>query len=288
MPKMKTTPIGSAGVSAGTNFADIMKHLRAAQVVGVGSIANNDSPTGVPSSAVASPSAPVGGFKHGDGTLYYGGTPANTPYLTGCKPSAQTTFRKQKRFELIARMENAGLPEAQMAPMLGLSISRLKSIKQRPEYLKARMAITLGIIIDTDASLEQIREQRKAFLVQMLPPALQVIANVVNTPPANFGEKRLQVAVAQDILDREGTYAKISRTEVKPVEHFDWETSDAAAASALSVIKGTLRVSQSEEAGEDARQRIEKIIEITSHFSAGKTPSPEAQQEALRALEEGA
>lgn len=252
----------------------------------------NTHPNLVPPSAPAGPS----GLQHGGGTLYYGGAPARTPYKVGCKPAAGTSFRKQRRFELIARMENAALPEGQIALLLGISKDRLRSIKQHPDYLKARMAVTLGIIVDTDARLAEIREQRKDMLRQMLPPALQVIANAVNTPALSYADKKLQISVAQDILDREGTFAKISRSEIKPVEHFQWETADAEAKQVIDVLKGTMRVRQvnsfhreyidtSEDQVFSGSAEVEKIIEISRAFSSGAGPSPEAQQEALKTLE---
>ena len=221
--------------------------------------------------------------------LHYGGMPAKTPYGIGCKPQEGTSFKKQRRHELIARMENASLGEAQIAVLLGISVPRLRSIKQHPDYLAARMKVTLGLIVDQEASLAQIREQRKEFLIQNLPAALQVIANAVHTPAISLADRKLQLFAAQDLLDREGTFAKISRSEVKPVDGFDWASVDSQGSRAVDVVKGTLRVSQSSEvlgdSPSEAKKQIEKIIEITRHFSAGKTPSVFDQQSALDELE---
>ena len=249
------------------------------------------TPSSAPDSVppLASPISSSAPLQHGGGTLFYGGQPAKTPYKVGCKPQKGTSFRKQKRHELIARMENAALPEGQIALLLGISKDRLRTIKQHPDYLKARMAVTLGIIVDTDAKLAEIREQRKDMLRAMLPPALQVIANAVNTPPLSYAEKKLQISVAQDILDREGTFAKISRTEVKPVEHFQWETADAEASQVIDVLKGSVRLTQKHTLSEGefgTSAEIAKIIEISRAFSSGVGPTPEKQQEALDTLED--
>lgn len=290
---MQKQPLGSIDTSTGTFIpAPTISSLLAARTHRMLQFTPESFQMPAPNptpSQVLPPAAP--GLQHGGGTLFYGGTPAKTPYKVGCKPQSGTSFRKQRRHELIARMENAALPEGQIAVLLGISKDRLRTIKQHPDYLKARMAITLGIIVDTDAKLAEIREQRKDMLRQMLPPALQVIANAVNTPALSYAEKKLQVAVAQDILDREGTFAKISRTEVKPVEHFQWETADAEAHQVIDVLKGTLRVQQSHVersifgAPTTTSTEVEKIIEISRAFSSGAGPSPEAQQEAMNTLE---
>src|SRR5215472_7392769 len=120
-------------------------------------------------------------------TLHYGGSiraaSSSSPGLSPApargpgRPSQNSSFQAQKRFELIARLENAALPESAIAPMLGISVSRLRYLKKMPEYLIVRMRITHGIILDQDAKMEEIREQRKELLVQLLPPALQTLAN---------------------------------------------------------------------------------------------------------------
>lgn len=281
---MQKTPLGSWDSKTGTwipapqppkSFYKEMMKFAKGSLVGTPA---GESPSfyqagAAPNVPTPSPISPALG-QH----LFYGGTPAKTPYKIGCKPGKSTTFKKQKRHELIARMENASLPEAQIATLLGLTVPRLRSVKQHPDYLKARMKVTLGIIVDQDASLDQIREQRKDFIRQMLPPALQVIANAIQTPAFSYADRKLQVSVAQDLLDREGTFAKISRSEVKPVEHFDWESTDAGATSVIDVIKGTLSFREHSSPG------VESILEISRAFSTGQVLSSEAQQSALKNL----
>jgi len=173
-------------------------------------------------------------------TLHYGGSllrSKNGAFRLSSMPGKGASFKKSKRLELIVRMENAGLPERAIASMLTISVPRLRYIKKSPAYLSTRMQITHGIILDADAQLATIREQRKEILSQMLPPALQALGNVLMSQPQGLADRKLQVAVAQDLLDREGTYPKVSRTEVKPVSFFDFETSDREAHSVLQALK---------------------------------------------------
>ena len=198
-------------------------------------------------------------------------------------------------------MENAGIPETQMALMLCISLPRLRQLKRSSSYLKARVKITLGLIVDHDLMLQETREQRREMLTQLLPPALQVIANAVQRPPTCFAETKLQVEVAQDILDREGTYAKISRSEIKPVEHFDWESVDGVAKQIIHLVRNTSGseaarpplgppyagaespASQSEPSAISIRAA--RLIEITRQFSASGVITAEEQQTALRTID---
>ena len=230
------------------------------------------------------------GVRHLRGHLAYGsyGPSKNQPlYRDNAKPEMGRIFRTQKRLELIARMENAGIPESQMAQMLCISLPRLRQLKRSKDYLKARVKITLGLIIDQDLALAETREQRREVLTSLLPPALQVIANAVQRPPSCFAEHKLQVEVAQDILDREGTYAKISRSEVRPVEHFNWDAGGEAAREIVQIISQNQDPAMSYTG--DVSIRAAQLIEITKAFSTSGTITPEEQQSALRTVEaEGA
>jgi len=233
-------------------------------------------PAGPPNNGVAS-------IPH----LHYGGTPVATNGGIGCKPSKGRSFRMQKRLELIVQMENAQIPEHMMAPMLGISLTRLKGIKKSLDYLKVRMQLTLGIITDHGQKLEVIKEQRKDVLTQMIPQAMQVIAHVINQPTAllDLGKQKLQVAVAQDLMDREGTLVKVSKSEVKQVDRFDWNGIDSAGRSIMDVIRGAARQNMG---GAARASEVQDIINLSHDFSNSRTINVVEQQAALDKLEKEA
>lgn len=212
-------------------------------------------------------------------TLHYGGSISSKTGRLGSKPAPGAMFKKLKRLELIVRLENAGLTEAAAAAMLTISVPRLRFIKKSPDYLAARMKITHGIIVDFDKDLDLVKSQRKEILAGMLPPALLAIANELQMPAITLAERKHKVAIAQDLLDREGSYAKISRAEVKPVEHFDFESADKASASVIAAVKGIAAPSAS------AKELASKIVEANVEFSKSHTLSEVDQQAALTELE---
>lgn len=228
---------------------------------------------------------PPSNFAH----LHYGGSANTRTGRFGPKPEAGRMFKVQKRLELMVRLENAGIGEAATAAMLCISVSRLRYIKRSPEYLTARIKITHGIIIDHDKNLAQIKEQRKEILTQMLPPALQVIANELAAPAVTLAERKHKFAVAQDVMDREGLFAKVSKTEIKPVDHFDFEEADKASAAAISAIKSIAAppVKGILEAGPDSTHS-EEAVEANEAFSNSHTLSATDQERALAKLEEEA
>ena len=231
-------------------------------------------------------------------TLHYGGSlraggasstpgisPSPVPRKRGA-PNRNTSFQAQKRFELMARLENAALPEAAIAPMLNISVARLRYLKKMPEYLIVRMRITHGIILDQDAKIAEIKEQRKELLVQLLPPALQTLANTLLSQPSNYAERKLQIDVAKDVLDRSDIFAKVSRTELKPVSFFDFEKTDKDSEDVIKVLKSA---SAHDLVGESSCEasRVEGILLDSESFSSqSESLSEEDQQEALKSLEE--
>src|SRR3974390_1084851 len=176
------------------------------------------------------------------------------------------------------------MPEGAIAPMLNISVSRLRYLKKTPEYLIVRMRITHGIILDQDAKIAEIKEQRKELLVKLLPPSHQNHENTLLSQPSNYAERKLQVDVAKDVLDRSDIFAKVSRTEVKPVSFFDFEKTDKDSAEIMAVLKAAAQPLASISSAEG----LEGILLDSAAFqdqSAGLSESD--QQLALKSLEDG-
>ena len=216
-------------------------------------------------------------------TMHYGGHLKSNGKLSSL-PAAGQSFSKVKRLEMIVRMENAGIPERALASMLMISVPRLRYIKKSADYLSTRLRITHGLVLDADATLGQIKEQRREYLKQFLPPAMQIIANVLQTAPSGLAEKKLQVAVAQDIMDREGSFAKITRTEVKPVDAFDFERHDPETQAIIDAVHA-LGAGAPQESQLD---QIKATVLANDQFAKSATISAVDQQEALDELEAAA
>lgn len=209
--------------------------------------------------------------------LHYGGSQNARTGMHGPKPHAGATYKKHLRFETMVRMEAAMLPEAQIAAMLSLSVPRLRYLKRSQDYLNARMRITKGIILDTAGDLALIREQRKEVLAANLPAALQVLANELLQPATTLMERKHKTAVALELLDREGTFAKVSRAEIKPVDAFDFEKADMASRSIINAIRGIAPPTQGEHS--------HASVAANREFSNSHTLSAVDQQAALDTLE---
>jgi len=212
------------------------------------------------------------------GAIHYGGSLNPKSGRIGPKPKQGAQFRTLRRYEAIVRLENAGFTPQAIAPMLGISVARLKYIIQHPDYLNTRIKITHGIILDSEGSVAQILSQRREMLTQMLPAALQILANELQSQGTTLAERKHKTALAQDILDREGLFAKISKTEIKPVDAWDYEEADKTSRELLNVIKGV--------AAPLSGAHSVLAMEANKEFSNSHTLSAIDQQKALDTLEE--
>jgi hypothetical protein len=125
-----------------------------------------------------------------------------------------------------------------------------------------------------------IKSQRREMLTQMLPAALQVLANEIQSQGTTLAERKHKVALAQDILDREGQFAKISKTEVKPVDMFDFEKADEASRSIINAIRSAAPPTHGE--------HTFAAVLANKEFSNSHTLSAVDQEEALAQLESDA
>ena len=218
--------------------------------------------------------SPNSGFS----SLHYGGSMSPAGRF-GRKPAKGNTFRSLKRFEDIARLENAGFGHGAIAAMLCISPNRLTHIKNSADYSIARLKITHGIILEQDKTLAMIKEQRREMLTQLLPPAHQILANELQRPATTLQERKHQTALSLELMDREGTFAKVSRTEVKPVDSFDFETKDAESRSIIQAIRAVAAPASSSMHSKLAQ-------DANAEFSNSHTLSAVDQQKALDTLEQ--
>jgi len=278
MPPRIKQSVGSWAISDAAKMASQL----ASGVVGA-TASSNVSPG--PANAINVPAPPLQYHPPAaPGHLYYGGSISPKGAL-GPKPELGRQFRNQRRLELIVRLENAGIPESAISGMLTITVNRLRSIKKSPDYLAARIKITTGLIIDQDGALEETKAQRKEMLTRMLPAALQVIANAVHAPAITLGERRFQHEVARDILDREGTLAKVQRAEVVTAPAFDWTIHEATSIQILSVAAaGTTGIVSVQDAVERA-DKIDAAQKIIDAFRSSAAPTTEQAEDLIGSLD---
>lgn len=216
--------------------------------------------------------------------IHYGGT-LNKRGRLSSRPIENRNFALLARIEKLVRLDlgiaNSGIvvPDADIARMIGRSARHVRVMRNRVEYLRMRIQIQTGIALETDASAKDIKNLRVEQFKSLLPDALRVIADELTRPATTIAERKFKASIAQDMMDREGSFTKISRSDSHiKVEH-DYSTTDALASELLN----TMDNSPAQNAELDADTR--RVLEANSAFSNSETLSHDKQQHALDQLE---
>lgn len=164
------------------------------------------------------------------------------------------TFKRYLRTEKIARLELGGFSDADIAFSQGITIVRVGQIKRTPQYLAIRTSVASGVVADADKNLMEDLDNNHAILREMVPEALLALRDAI----LDKNNPALRLRAAQDLLDREGTVAKVSKTEVKHKAEYDFNQHDALAGSLLDALKTT----------ESQRGRIEEDLGLNEFAKA--------------------
>ena len=199
----------------------------------------------------------------------------------GHKPYGSTKVVSLARIEKLVRMDlataqGAILQDADIARVLNCSIFVVRNLRKKREYIQLRMEYTTGISTRAEDTVETMITIRRQQMREMLPQAFKVVADALtnNSTPISIKTK-----IALEVMDREGTFPKISRTDVHAKVEHNYGSVDALSAEMLSYMSGNTR------AEGESETLIQEAIEANRKFSNSQTLSSTEQEAALTALE---
>lgn len=141
-------------------------------------------------------------------------TPKGAPSI---KVGPGHTFKRHMRIERAVRLELAGLSIYDIAAHLGITVPGLTYVRQSSYYKAKRQELLTGVISEYDRIVREDTESLRGELKQMLPTALLTLRNAIvagNAIGASHVEKKLAFEASKEVMDREGTIAKVSRTSI--------------------------------------------------------------------------
>jgi hypothetical protein len=186
------------------------------------------------------------------------------------------------RCERIARLELANFTEAEIAFSQGISVVRVNQLKRTPEYIAIRLQCATGIVSQADRQMMEDIDTNHQMVKDMVPEALVALRDTL----LDRNNPALRLRAAQDLLDREGTLAKVSKTEVKAHVEYDFTQHEGVANSLLDALKTTesqreinleeLGLADFAKAGADKEQQKEfhkalELINLTLDTPEGTT-----------------
>ena len=160
-------------------------------------------------------------------------------------------WKRYMRVERIARLDLAGFTETEIAFSQGITVVRVNQLKRTPEYVAIRLQCATGIIAQADRNMFADIDANHQVIKDMVPEALLALRDTI----LDRNNPALRLRAAQDLLDREGTLAKVSRTEVKAHIEYDFTQHEGVANSLLDALQQT-------EAGRSTNNNENNIIDL--------------------------
>lgn len=209
--------------------------------------------------------------------LFYGGRINKKGNLVGT-PTPGTQFKTLAKIEKLVRLDNAsslGVPltDREIGRLLGCSSFMVRVLRQKPEYLQLRAEVLTGLSASADTQVEVIVAARRQALRDMLPLALRIVADTLTNPLTN---PVLKAKVALEVLDRDGTFPKISRTDNHIKVSHDYAEQDRVSEELLGYMDAPKA---------ELDPSILRALEANKKFANSETISSQEQQAALAKLE---
>lgn len=127
-------------------------------------------------------------------------------------PRLKMTWKRALKIERIARLslDPAGYSNEQIANHLGCDKQTVVLIRQLPEYHAKMLELASGVLSHHDAELRMDIDNARSELRSMIPSSMMVIRDAL----LNRKNPNLQFKAALEVMDREGSMAKVSKSSV--------------------------------------------------------------------------
>ena len=215
--------------------------------------------------------------------IHYGGTMSKRGRLS-TQPYANQKFPYLARVEKLVRLDlgfaNSGIqvPDADIAKMIGRSARHVQVMRRKVEYLRFRTSIQTGVALDTDQSAKDIAAYRREYFKSMLPDAIRAIADELQRPATTIQERKLKVELAKEVMDREGSFPKISRSDIHAKVEHNYDAADAVANELLSAMDAPVQ-------RDELDATTFRVLTANQDFSNSETVTFDQQEAALASLE---
>jgi hypothetical protein len=167
----------------------------------------------------------------------------NNPVQSAKHPSMGMTWKRAIKLEKIARLsiDPVGYSNEQIANFVGCDKQTVVLIRQTPAYHAKMLEIATGITSTWDADLRTDTENMRAEMKSMVPSAMMVIRNALTSK-----NESLRFKAAAEVMDREGTLAKVSKSSVAVVVAPNLEIDASVAQNIMTLMAGAPKSSDAQ------------------------------------------
>lgn len=152
-----------------------------------------------------------------------------------------TTFRRQHRMQIMARLESTGNYSVnQLAKHFGLQPATICLMRAQPQYQRLRASYVTGVLDTISDKVENIIEYQTQELEDMVPSSLRVLRDTLQrgiSQTASIAERKMALDAAREVFDREGTFAKVSKQEIQVKERISTAEQEAVHDELADLLK---------------------------------------------------
>lgn len=196
----------------------------------------------------------------------------------GAAAGTQTAKHKGRQWKRLLRIEKAALltskgvfTNEQIAAFIGIHVQTLIYLKQTPEFKSRMIGLQTGLIEQHDIAIREDEEFQAQELKAMVPVAIQKLKELILS-----GNQNIALKATQDVLDREGTHVKVSRTAIDVKEQVNLSIVNQVAQNIQNVLANAPK----------APALTEDEVSITEAFTRGATDSTSQLYEMEEAINE--
>ena len=169
-----------------------------------------------------------------------------------------TAWKRMLRIEKAAILTSKGIfSNEQIAAFIGIHTQTLILLKATPEFKARMISLQTGIIDQNSEAVRLDTEFQTQELRAMVPIGLQKLRELMLS-----GNPHVALKATQDVLDREGTHAKVSRTAIDVKEQVNLNIVSQVAQSIRDVLANAPKLPEQEDSAQSA---------IEAEFTKGAT-----------------
>lgn len=198
-------------------------------------------------------------------------TPKGNP---SAKVSPGHTYKRRLKIEKIARLTAAGYTDEEIAFTVGIGKVYVSMLRRTPDYIAVLAEVNTGVISNLDATLREDTLNVRAELKGMVPAAILALRDALY----DKSNPRLRLEAAKEILDREGSIVKVSKTEVKLEKEIDFAKHDLVADDIIAALRVSNSASITETGVAFSSTAIDGEVQAKLHAQLDLTKlAPETQ-----------
>jgi hypothetical protein len=182
----------------------------------------------------------------------------------------QRTWRRHLKIERIVRLTAAGYPDDMIALAMGITKVYVSMLRRTPEFLAVKQEVETGVISDYNRNLREDIDACGEELRSMLPEALLAVRDTL----LDKSNPRLRLDAAKTIMDREGSLAAVSKSEVKTKVTYDFDQHDAIATDLLAALQSSTGTTVSNSLDEFINTSIDKDAQEKLHAALSLENTP--------------